>query len=1026
MQAAEGNAGVIATQLCLEARYDTLTCLGGSATATVCEDDSNFADAVYSNPCSTYTVGSRNHDYCDQDVDANGRTAAAACPAACGSCTPQSSASPAGMLADLHAQACAMAESIGKGHSTDMLLSTTDVPPLSFTNYHQTFTTVQSYIDSLQRSYDTLGIRSDFHASLAQEVALGSADAADEAGIFQAKVDAADSRMQVYRTQIQGIDTTIQQTLQSMQLDGPALIESVSNQIASNKDSFQRATSAGGGSLQPEERSALQAQAADLQAQQQDIQRRLDGLGRRLQAGDDDRPQLEHRLGTVTQLLSWVQQRLSDADNAPAPSNPAPTCSAQCTGRVPPSSNGCGNDFTGQFHSWAMQALEDVTGCYSVPYLMNDMSSCCDAHDFCYGSCGVTQAFCDQQLRECMEAQASMPECQTTIDASGLAVELLGCDHFIAAQQESVAAPCRNTDQNQGCIGSCIERGACLETAERVCDTVGSIAGAVASYHVPVVSQAAETVQEIASIASYGLSVVDDAWDSVSSWFGRRLQDGCGDMDPATCQQMQDQRTRLQDKLRSAKRLIATVSTLATLNTQLLSQDEIDSASLAKLDMSFLDLDLLNDQVLVDSFSAALGDAAATYETEVRQLVTLIRSKLEQTRSYYEAALSKHDSEQRRDLLGRRAARASQLVEQEQDRAAQLAATRDFFDAKLRAYSHIGLQYVIQEARAYEYLFLQPYTGLDLDRLRGARMSGSEYQRFVAEAEADLQAAFSRTASQFNNGGSQSSGGLTFELADLPASQATFAQTGEITLSISLPVDSDYYGVTFSDVRVFLVGLPAAGRTPVTINMIKAGTSVFKDQRGDKFRFTHDETNPPLRFVYDADRCTPMSSSDGQLLSGNMEDIYIRYSPYGTWKLQVVGGSSLQLDAVTAIRFEFTLQAKPGRFAGAGSCCRARKLPLTPLLAQDVPCSSATGLRTWARLAPRPVAAADPGPRSLLHHHHHLHHHHRRSQTASSFRAAPTRSSPCTRSWSTKPAATSRPRLASPASPPPVASPART
>ena len=100
--------------------------------------------------------------------------------------------------------------------------------------------------------------------------------------------------------------------------------------------------------------------------------------------------------------------------------------------------------------------------------------------------------------------------------------------------------------------------------------------------------------------------------------------------------------------------------------------------------------------------------------------------------------------------------------------------------------------------------------------------------------------------------------------------------------------------------------------------MVKAGTSLFKDQRGDKFRFTHDETNPPLRFVYDADRCTPMSSSDGQLLSGNMEDIYIRYSPYGTWKLQVVGGSRLQLDAVTAVRFEFTLQGKPGRFAGAG------------------------------------------------------------------------------------------------------------
>ena len=120
----------------------------------------------------------------------------------------------------------------------------------------------------------------------------------------------------------------------------------------------------------------------------------------------------------------------------------------------------------------------------------------------------------------------------------------------------------------------------------------------------------------------------------------------------------------------------------------------------------------------------------------------------------------------------------------------------------------------------------------------------------------------------------------------------------------------------FSDVRAFLVGLPAAGRAPVTIDLVQAGTSVFKDQRGDQHRFTHDESNPPLRFVYDAESCTPMSSSDGSLQSGNMEDIYTRYSPYGTWKLQVVGAAGLQLDAVTAIRFEFSLQSRPGRFPG--------------------------------------------------------------------------------------------------------------
>ena len=564
-----------------------------------------------------------------------------------------------------------------------------------------------------------------------------------------------------------------------------------------------------------------------------------------------------------------------------------------------------------------MMALQDVTGCYSVPYLMNDMQPCCDAHDICYGTCGMTQAFCDQQLRNCMESQASLPECQTTVDASGLTVQLLGCDHFIAAQQESVAAQCHNTDEDQGCVGSCRDEGTCLQTAEQVCDTVGAIAGAVAAYHVPVVSQVAETVQEVTEAASYGLSVVNEAWDSVSSWFGRRLQ-SCGDMDPAACQAMQQRITALQDKIQSAKQLIATAASLAALNTQLLGTDEIDPASLAKLDMSFLDLDMLNDQVLVDTFGAALGDTAATYETEVRQVVTLIRSKLEQTRAYYQAALSKHDNEQQRNMLGRRVNRATQLVAEETDAAAQLAATQDFLDAKLRAYSHVGLQYVIQEVRAYEYLFLQEYTALDLDHLRGARMTGREYFDFVVQAETNLQTAFSRTAGQANNGGSSCFSSATFSLADLPAAQANFVQTGEITLSIAPPEDSSYFGVTFSDVRAFLVGLPpVAGSSTINLALTKAGTSVFQDQDGANHRFTHDETNPPIGFSYDATSCIPRSNADGRLQSGNMADVYIRYSPYGTWKLETADAKQLSLEAVTAIRFEFSLQYKPGRFGGS-------------------------------------------------------------------------------------------------------------
>ena len=224
--------------------------------------------------------------------------------------------------------------------------------------------------------------------------------------------------------------------------------------------------------LQPAERALLEAQQADLQSQQAELQQQL-GTHRRLQ-DDGDHQQLLHRLTAVAHLLAWVRQRLQDS-----PATAELTCPASCDGATPPSSNGCGNDFTGPFHSWATQALEDVTGCYSVPYLMDDMQPCCDAHDICYGTCGVTQEFCDQQLHECMQSQAVLPACQTTVDTTDLTVQLLGCSHFTAAQEESVAPQCRSTDADQGCVNSCSDPHACIQTAEHVCDTVSALAGAI-------------------------------------------------------------------------------------------------------------------------------------------------------------------------------------------------------------------------------------------------------------------------------------------------------------------------------------------------------------------------------------------------------------------------------------------------------------------------------------------------------------------------------------------------------------------
>lgn len=54
--------------------------------------------------------------------------------------------------------------------------------------------------------------------------------------------------------------------------------------------------------------------------------------------------------------------------------------------------------------------------------------------DACYGTCGVRQAFCDQQLQNCVYAKVSMPECHTAIDTTGLLAGQLSCSAFEAAQ----------------------------------------------------------------------------------------------------------------------------------------------------------------------------------------------------------------------------------------------------------------------------------------------------------------------------------------------------------------------------------------------------------------------------------------------------------------------------------------------------------------------------------------------------------------------------------------------------------------
>merc|ERR1712127_832234 len=121
-------------------------------------------------------------------------------------------------------------------------------------------------------------------------------------------------------------------------------------------------------------------------------------------------------------------------------------------------------------------------------------------------------------------------------------------------------------------------------------------------------------------------------------------------------------------------------------------------------------------------------------------------------------------------------------------------------------------------------------------------MSGQEFRRYVLQAQADLQQAFSTALSQDNNGGSSCSGGTTIALSTLGVERASLVQSGELTVNIPLPNGTSFVGTTFSDVRVFLVApSPAADGSPVlSVEATKAGSSVLLDRHGVVRRFAHE------------------------------------------------------------------------------------------------------------------------------------------------------------------------------------------
>jgi hypothetical protein len=849
-------------------------------------------------------------------------------------------------LSDLHDDACQLATRISKGLSLGSYvdLQTNQAPSLLFDEYMHTASEMSTNLIAIADKKGSLDVQSHFINIMSEEVARQNADAQDEHQLWEDKTQEQDTQMGAYRQQIQTINGKIQRMLQQMEVDGPTLISAATDQITASQQAFMRAV--GAAHLRAQEQQALHRALADLQSRQEAIQSQLDSLRADQQS---QRQALLQGQSALAQQLASVEQQLRVSQAATDDNDSIETLSTlQSDPRSTPerrqevlngamhailreASQGARtfNDVRHEVNqkgaTWLVSKVEEA-GC---DVLLAGCTVCCD------GIVAVLDGTVNDWLEEKGDELLTGVE-DWIIDEAGQFLHwVTGTETWGAIVQEV-----REFGDDVDAVRTRFD--AAMDAAEDVCDTITSVGAGLAATGIPVVAQAGEVVEGVANVAGEALDFVEtgvdwvadgisSAVDWISSW-RRRLAEECEEMDPAVCQQMQQRLSDLEDKLQAARQLTATVTALTELNTRLSDPSSsgseiVDCASLPRLDMTFLDLDLLNEEVMVSGISATLGSGTGqTYNTEVRQLVRLIRTKLEQTRSYYEAAIDKYSDEQYRDMLSVRAQRSSGLVHDWTNQQIQLAVTTRYLDTKLRIYSQMSLKNLVQAAHAYEYKFLTPFDGIDLGRLRARRFSGEEFMQFVDEAKTRLQDAFTDAQATFNNGGSSCYSGTSFEFSDLPAAHSNFVETGEISLTIPLPLGTNYYDVHFSDVRVFLVGTGVAADTRLDSNKnvrlaaIKAGTSVFKDRNNKAHRFTQQDSNPPFMSEYDASdggSCRVLSHSDTRL---GERQIYAQSSPYGTWHLSLADPNDLDqlvLARVTGIQFEFNLHYSLGSFAGS-------------------------------------------------------------------------------------------------------------
>lgn len=371
----------------------------------------------------------------------------------------------------------------------------------------------------------------------------------------------------------------------------------------------------------------------------------------------------------------------------------------------------------------------------------------------------------------------------------------------------------------------------------------------------------------------------------------------CGELTTTDCDSYLQQMRQTKTKIRISEAFVNTLPALVQLNHAITSGTPPSSEDILRIHLDAIQLDRVDDAD-TQALGSIGGAEAEVSQQRLADVVRLLKTKLAQTKSYYDAALEMRDMQLQQEWQRRQQSRLSELYSMETDQAKRYGLMIQRGLQKIRTYAYIALSYLFAEARSIEYFTLQ-HLSTDFAALQTSNVS--ELINGLDQASIAVRYSKQQYLESLSSRRTSCWSSITFPVSEWTAAEtSTFLTSGSITLYVAMPRSSetDWKRTIFVDVRAFAVGVPpSSGMQGVSLE--KMGRSSFYDDQKSRWDFIH--TNLTFGFFYRRDDCVSSSSAI------ETPD-FINFSPFGPWHVRF-DVDTTNLEGMTAVRLEFLLQA---------------------------------------------------------------------------------------------------------------------